>query len=280
MAITLYGVDPSIGEAEWSKLMAAQRGSSEIVDNGFAPSSKTGSPGVTVTKGDAVIAGVLFESDSSQTVSIAANNGSNPRLDLVCLQVDWSKSQSTGGTIVVVKGNNAALPVRPSLTQTPGSLWQTAIAEVTVRPGVGEIAASDLADIRPLMRIERIYRGSITAKTQPWQQPHWQEVDRIKVDDPGWRYRLVVEASLKFEYTGADNNGYGMAAIHFGGNEHNVTRCDAGCSTPAHCGSYTTGTITGPTSVSLVMQAKGSPGKNAMTVQPSYSHFSARVVPA
>ena len=153
MAITVYGVDPAINEPEWSKLFADSLSGAqarEVVASGFSPSVATGVRLISVPAGRAAAAGVLAESDATATVSLAENTGSNSRIDLVCLQIDWAGTASTGGTLVAVQGAPAATPVAPALTRNAGSLWQVPLMEVLVRPGVGQIAAGDATVVAPV----------------------------------------------------------------------------------------------------------------------------------
>lgn len=152
MAITVYGVDPSIDELHWSLLLNdlgnARAGSA--VSSGLSVGVATGTRLVSVAAGRSIQAGTLADMTATQTLTLAANGGSQPRISLVCLQVNWSGTSATAGTLVEVQGTPAASPVAPALTQNPGVLWQTPLAAVRVAAGAGQLTAANITDARPL----------------------------------------------------------------------------------------------------------------------------------
>lgn len=147
MAIKVYGVPASIDAGHWAQLMQ---------DLGDADAGMTVPSGLTatvsgsnlsVTAGRSLQAGTLAISDVVATVPVTANTKGNPRIDLLCMQVDWSGTTDTAGSFVVVQGAAAASPAVPAVIQTPGVLWQTPLFQYTVAASAS--VASSLLDVRP-----------------------------------------------------------------------------------------------------------------------------------
>lgn len=283
MAITAYGVDQSITEPKWARLMQVLgRGAwQEIVapsGSQFAPSVGTGTRLIQVAAGDAVVAGVLVESTASTSVVLDANNGSNPRIDTVVLQVDWSGTATVGGaSIIAVKGVNAAAPVPPSLTanRAAGTLWQMPIAQVTVQAGVGQIAAADLQDVRPGPRASAVYKDPIAIVDRPFDAASIN-VARVDVPDPGWPYRLDCYAKVNFA---SMPQGIGVVGITVDGTEIASGRTEQGCQPPAHCRDVTQ-TRNGVATVRVTVQPSAMNSPNRLQTVATHSNFVVVVLPA
>lgn len=101
---------------------------------------------VKVKSGAAHIKGHYYESDAEETLVISASDATNPRIDLVVLEVDWTKADNQMNT-KVIKGTPAANPVIPSLTQTT-SIWQIPLAIVSVGASVTTITSGNVSDLR------------------------------------------------------------------------------------------------------------------------------------
>jgi hypothetical protein len=102
---------------------------------------------VTVQPGSGRVPGVRWTSDAVVTVDLPANATSNPRLDWIIARTDWGVSPAT--TVITSKqGTAAASPARPSLTQTPGVLYELQLGLVRVDAGVGALPANAMYDGR------------------------------------------------------------------------------------------------------------------------------------
>lgn len=133
MTINVYGVDPSIDEARWAQLHAdAMDGlRKEFVAAGLIVTAKAASTRtVTISAGRSVQAGTLAVSDAATDFVVPAASSGSPQIQLVCLEVDWSKSSALAGRFMAVTGSPGATPVAPNSTKTPGTLWQIPLARV------------------------------------------------------------------------------------------------------------------------------------------------------
>lgn len=201
MAVTIYGVDPSISELEWAVLHSVIN--PEVVADGgaLAPTAGGGTRQTVIAAGDCVAAGVLGRNGASVTVTHDANTSSAPavnRLDYVVFRITWSGTTTTGGTIAIVKGSTSS-GLAPALTKTPGTVWEIPLALVTVVPNATVLSGADVIDVRPVRRYVRRYKMSPTGgqsvgagTTSP------SNIATLAIDDPGWPYRLRVTAMMKF----------------------------------------------------------------------------------
>lgn len=192
MAITIYGVVPNIGEAEWSRLHAyltLGNGQAQVVNNGLVCSVGVGTRAVAITSGAAAAAGVLAEANAAGTVNLAANGTGNPRIDLVVLQILWSGGATSGGTFTSVPGVAQVSPTAPDPQQDPGILWQIPLARVTVPAGATSITAGNIDDCRPLRRRAKEYSAAVVS-TAVGTAGSDRPLCNIDIPDPGWQYLL------------------------------------------------------------------------------------------
>lgn len=205
MAITTYGVSPTIGETEWAILHRIEaRGQwHEIPDtiNDYLATAATGTRLVSVSAGDMVVCGVLVRNSAAASVALDANATSNSRIDLIVLEVDWSGDTDTASTIKFVKGTAAASPVAPALTRVAGTLWQVKLAQVTLAPSAGQLTAAMVAQTTPMRRIEYVTQANINQVTVTASGT--QALASVTDRDPGWPYRLKLEAVVGFEHVAA-----------------------------------------------------------------------------
>lgn len=103
------------------------------------------SAAVYVRPGRALVHGTFYENDSTETVAISPNASGNPRIDIVCLEKDWTAQTVR---LAVVEGTPAASPTPPTLTQTNGVLWQIPLAHVAVANGFVTISDANITDAR------------------------------------------------------------------------------------------------------------------------------------
>lgn len=198
MAITLYGVDPSITEAKWSKLF-------NYVTKQYVTGLQVAPTGtarqVSIGAGDAVAAGVLVESTTTLTVTLGANSTANSRIDTIALQINWSGSQTTGGSIVGVAGAASTTPTPPTLTQTPGTLWQIPLAYVTVAPGATVLPDTAVVRATPGERVSSVYRGSTAFDEMQNGVTTPRVIGTEVIPAVGWPYRLTINAHVQFFYS-------------------------------------------------------------------------------
>ena len=128
------------------------RNINEGIRQGSGSELVVGAPGgamtVTVGTGQAMIRGHYYSSDAVETLTIAAADGSNPRIDSVVLELN-----PTANTVIVkvLTGTPAGSPTAPSLTQTESGIYQIRLANVLVGTGVLQIVSGNITDLRTYM---------------------------------------------------------------------------------------------------------------------------------
>ena len=127
------------------------------------------------------VRGGIWSSDSTVTVSVAANSSGSTRIDLATLRLDRAASTDpvcAPHVITGTPGNNAPPPTQ----NAPGSgVWDLPMAEITVRSGVSAINASD---IKPVAW----YVGEPTYLCKSTTRPPHKFGRRIKEQDTGKEY--------------------------------------------------------------------------------------------
>lgn len=188
MTLGVYGVVGTLDDSHWATLLqqVGDGRSGMSIRSGLTVGAATGTRVVAVASGQCVQAGTYFiatSAGSPYSVSIAANTGANPRYDVICAQVDWFAAQAAytaaggasnlasasaaaltaGASLVAVQGSTAVSPSLPKLIQDPSTAgkWQTPLGRVYVRPGVGQIASSDVITLQP-GQVEKTTSGTVT----------------------------------------------------------------------------------------------------------------------
>lgn len=100
-----------------------------------------GSASVTLKSGTAVVTGTLYENTADLSLSVGANSSGNPRIDSVILRKDYAAQTIRA---VIKQGTPAGSPVPPTLTQSAGTTWEIALADIAVANGFATIAQSDI----------------------------------------------------------------------------------------------------------------------------------------
>ena len=103
---------------------------------------------VKAKSGQAMVRGHYYSNTAQESLTIAASDLTNDRIDVVVLELDPSAN-----TIVlkVLTGTPAASPTAPTLTQTDAGIYQIKLAEVLVEATVTTIAADKVTDFRSFM---------------------------------------------------------------------------------------------------------------------------------
>lgn len=162
MAITVTGsANSAFDDNTWSKMMDAV--SPPVVASGFTATAKPSSTRtLTLTGGTAYGAGAWVTMDTSTDVTFAANTSGQPRVDLVCLRVDFNADPGSQATAPVVKqGTPNASPNTPSLTRTPGGIYEIPLWRVPIANGATQLSTGSLIDARSLPS-ERVTSGIVT----------------------------------------------------------------------------------------------------------------------
>lgn len=104
---------------------------------------------VDVRAGAATIQGYYYVLDANTTLTITDNISGLDRIDRIILRCDWTAQEIR---LDILEGKNAASPVPLALTQTPGTLYEIALAQVYVTNGFSTITDADITRERTWVR--------------------------------------------------------------------------------------------------------------------------------
>jgi hypothetical protein len=158
------GAGANVTEEQWQK-MAKHWLKTGVLSNLLIFADSTGMQ-VKASVGYAWIEGHYYENDLQITLPIAGANATNPRIDRVVLQLDWTNNVIQ---LQVLQGVPAVSPEPPALTQNTAR-WEISLAQVRVDAGVTTIVAGKVTD-------ERTFTGSANEF-----QPAWTNV----ITQNGW----------------------------------------------------------------------------------------------
>ncbi|AEW94055.1 MULTISPECIES: hypothetical protein [Streptomycetaceae] len=134
------GGQQMVSQAQWqmmSRMFGPDRIDTQLVSSSYDGSalpfaaSVVNGTSVSVSPGRALVGGFYYQLTAAQSVAIAANTGTNPRVDLIVLRADLAAGSVN---LAVVQGQAAASPVVPQPTRTLGGRWELPLHQVTV-PG-------------------------------------------------------------------------------------------------------------------------------------------------
>lgn len=97
--------------------------------------------GVDVLPGSALVQGIAYFSDSAASLSVAVNASGNPRVDTVIIRADYALQECR---LAILTGTPGATPVPPSLTQTPGVMWEIPVADIAAANGFSTIVQANI----------------------------------------------------------------------------------------------------------------------------------------
>ena len=132
-------------------LRKALSGMGRGVMDGLAVSADGSAMEVSVAAGTAILKdGVPYYSDVAQTVTIAAADGSNPRIDRVVIRLTRPGQAEEGKVVLTtVTGTPAATPAAPAVTAS-SSTDDLVLAQVRVDAGATTIASGKVTDERTI----------------------------------------------------------------------------------------------------------------------------------
>lgn len=133
----------------WEMLLHANRANSgPIIDSNLAAmlglrvqATGPASTNVEVVAGAAMVDGSFYENTTTVTIPIPANGLANPRIDTVVLRKDWVLQTIR---LALLSGTPAASPVPPTLTQTPGVMWEIPLADIACASGFVTITNTNI----------------------------------------------------------------------------------------------------------------------------------------
>lgn len=200
MAIEFYGFSAAgkkLNTAWWARFDALASLGKHVVGSGGVVTSGGATRLLSVSAYEAKVPGVIVADSAVSSVAAGANGGGSNRLDYVALVADWGPET----VALQMLPGGAALP---TLTQTPGVLWQMPLAAVTVRPGVTTIAAADIRIVKPLPREARLAQSIPVLTTV--NRGGAKVIDSLTLSDPGWPYKVRVTAQVRFN----PSSGFGI----------------------------------------------------------------------
>lgn len=113
---------------------------------------------VKVKSGQALIRGHYYQSTAVETLTVTTADATNPRIDIVVLELDPSANSIT---LKVTAGTPASSPVAPTVVQTDGGIYQLKLAEVAVAAGATTISAGNVTDTRPMLATAADLAGDV-----------------------------------------------------------------------------------------------------------------------
>lgn len=152
MAQTSFPFDSQTStESDWShifrQLTATTGGGVEgsPATNELKVTADSSGMNVKIAAGSAIVRGHMYINDAQITLTVGASS-SNPRIDVVVLELDPTANQITAKLIA---GTAAVSPVAPTLTQTDTAVYQLPLGQVYVGASVSTISAGNVTDVRP-----------------------------------------------------------------------------------------------------------------------------------
>lgn len=155
MAFTPTGFEGQVGETQFSQILDAIADHGVVGtynDTSMSAAKVIGSRAMLVQPGYVYVPGVIAHLDTAANATAAAApspalSGSVQRIDLLVARFDWS---STGSVSLVMKaGTQSSTPVPPSVTQTPGVLFEVPLRQGVLTAAVqGEYTTATMVDRR------------------------------------------------------------------------------------------------------------------------------------
>jgi hypothetical protein len=100
---------------------------------------------VKAKSGQALVRGHYYQNTAQETLTVTAANLTNPRIDIVVLELDPSANSIV---LRVIAGSPAVVPAPEPLVQTDAGVYQVKLAEVLIDAAATTIAAGKVTDSR------------------------------------------------------------------------------------------------------------------------------------
>jgi hypothetical protein len=167
---------------------------------------------VKVDSGQALIRGHYYSNSATVTLTVTAADPTNPRIDLVVLELDPSANAIV---LKVIAGTPAGSPVAPALVQTDAGVYQLKIAEVQVDAGETAIGALDVTDTRPFLATvadKQDIAVAVSTKTAAYTLLATDTNDLVQVNGT---HTITVPASVFATGTRVDVANIGTGVVTF-----------------------------------------------------------------
>lgn len=195
----VYGFPGSLTTGQWALYQGAlgEVNNRHGVVTGLNVTATGATREVSISAGESVVPGLRIAPSGAQLVTGPANTSGTARVDLVVLEADWLANTQAGvAQYRIITGSSPVNP--PTVTQTPGTLWQMPLATILARNGVATYAAGDLTAVKPRPRWAQRYTN-VPAVLGVRGTQTWRQLAAIDIGDPGWPYLLDVRGSMLFE---------------------------------------------------------------------------------
>jgi hypothetical protein len=128
--------------------------------------SSTPAKTVEVGLGGIYIEGIMRIPDEVQVLNIDENVSGNPRIDLIVARLNSTDRQIE---FDVLKGTPESSPIPPDLTQT-SSVWEIALAEISLANGYSVITSSEITDRRSFGVVKASHNFFATLDKDNWSE--------------------------------------------------------------------------------------------------------------
>lgn len=144
------GPGSNVTEAQWNLMAKNWLGTGVIKGaiNEFQVYADSSGMVAKVKSGQAWVEGFFFQVVTETIIPISAANATNPRIDRIAVQVDWTNNNIS---LIAIQGTPATSPTAPALTQNT-SIWQMSLAQVYVAANATTITAGNITDERNFVK--------------------------------------------------------------------------------------------------------------------------------
>lgn len=161
---------------------------------------------VKVKTGQALIRGHYYDNTAQETLTIAAADVTNPRIDRVVLRLDPTANSVV---LAVITGTPAASPSAPALTQTDGGIYELPLAQVAVAAAAVVISAGNVTDQRTIFNR---WTGSVTSAEISGTIPASKVA--VTVADKSANYSIVsADANTTIYLTGSTGRTFTIDSV-------------------------------------------------------------------
>jgi hypothetical protein len=151
---------------------------------------------VKVRAGEALVRGHYYKSTAVETLTVTAADPTNPRVDLVVLELDPIANSII---LKVIAGTPASSPVAPTPVQTDAAVYQQVIATVAVAVGVFSIESADVTDSRTFFVPNSAKQNTITGAATTITDSNLT-INRAVVSDGSGKVAISAVTSTELGY--------------------------------------------------------------------------------
>lgn len=119
----------------------------EQIGDRFAVTPSSNGMAINVGTGRAWFKNTWTLNDSKLRIEVPASDLLLSRIDVVVIEVNKSLSVRANA-IRIVSGEKGSSPSRPTLKTGEGGIWQFALADILVKPGVNSVTEGDITNVR------------------------------------------------------------------------------------------------------------------------------------